>query len=666
MSGTCEYKPPIKADNQSEHEKDDKSLDIIRLAGVGLVALLLTWLQLIHPIWLSDIIVVIVVLIGGYPLFKESLNALREGRVNMELSMVIAIVASLALSQFLVGSVITFFALLSEFVEGFIVERGRRNIEILYSKTPRKAIIVKRETIERNQPGQVNEEEIDVHKIRVGDIVVIREGDLIPVDGKILHGISLIDQSSITGESLPLEKKEGDKVFAGTVNQSQRIEVQTEKLSTDTTFANIIHLVEEAEASKAPIQKLSDRMATRLIQFAIGLSAITYLLTQDIISTLSVIVVAGACGLVVGTPIALLATSSNLSRRGVIAKGGSTIESISHTGTLVFDKTGTLTWGKPEVSKVISFVSTITNKEVLEYAAIAERKINHPLAIAIMDKARDEGVVLATEDMKSADTEVTVGQGVTCIYQGKLIRVGSLQYVDESHGDARTANQGSNLMSQLVRNVDYDVKSIDRATTSFVLVEREVVGAILFEDKIREEAKESISKLKLMGIKVVMLTGDNEKIAKKVADEAGIDTYHAELIPDEKVSKIQEIVSKQKELDKNKTVVMVGDGINDAPALAKADVGIAMGRGTDIAIEAADIILMTEDLRKIPYLIRRSRKSIFVIKQNFFGTLSVDGFGFILAFTGHLNPLLAAFIHIVSELTFMINSARLIIEERQK
>ncbi len=670
MSGACEYDP--KKSREMVEKPEDKRIEVLRLVGIGLVTLSVAWLQLLQPDWLAKTVVVLTVIIGGYPLFKESLYALRKGRVNMELSMVIAIIASLALFQFLPASVITFFAILSEFVEGFIVKKGRKNIESLYSLTPRKAII-------RDKAGHTFS--IEIEKVNVGDVVIAREGDVIPVDGAVVIGSSTVDQSSITGESIPLDKKKDDHVFAGTINLTRQLEIRCEKKSSDTTFAKIIQLVEEAEASKAPIQKMTDKMATRLIQFAIGLSIVTYVATQNIVSTLSVIVVAGACGLAVGTPIALLATTGKLSKRGVVTKGGIQIENLSHVGTIVFDKTGTLTHGKATVSQVVSFESTIAPRKVLEYAAIIEKNLNHPLAMAIEEKAIQESIVILAGSSGVSDIDM-VGRGVTGMYNGLRIGVGNLEFAEKeiSEGVAGNLriqqllkgksdsfqylvneykdNMGHTL--QIVRQPEVDLLKF-ALTTIFVSINRQLVGAIFFEDSLRSDAKEAISKLKAMKIKVLMLTGDNEKIAKRIAEEVGIDEYYAELLPDEKVSKIEEIVRKH---DDVKTVVMVGDGINDAPALAKAHVGIAMGKtGTDVAIETADVVLMTEDLLKIPYLIKNSKGSISVVRQNFFGTLSVDGVGFILAFTGNINPLLAALIHVTSELVFMVNSARLIIDK---
>lgn len=712
MSGACEYKPNYKKREESikERKQENKKLEILRLSGIAIVIIFVAWIPLLQPIWLANIIVFLAVIICGYPIYRESFSALKKGRVNMELSMVIAIIASLILWQLLPAIAITFFALLSEFIEGFIVKKGRKNIEMLHKHTPKRAIVKK-----KNKDGDGHEniktQEIPISEVIVGDIVIVREGDIIPVDGRILNGTSTIDQSSITGESMPAEKDRGDQVFAGTINLTSQLEIKCEKLATDTTFARIIHLVEEAESSKAPIQKLSDKLATRLIQFAIGLSVLTFIVTQNVVSTLSVIVVAGACGLAVGTPIALLATNSKLARKGVLVKGGLYIENLKNAGVMIFDKTGTLTVGKPVVSQIISFDQSIEPKNVLEYAAIAEKNVNHPLANAIVDKAIEERVEVDSNNIQYSrnshriknNSLVQVGRGVAVSTEdGHRISVGNWKFMEEQSSVLGENNEPShlNLRTSLLSNaqgyryfVDFfnqnprsgrrrtqqqqiihsDIDNNNQkdllfdstiTTNAFVSLDRRIIGCILLEDKLRNEAKDALSKIKSMGIDTVMLTGDNENVAKRIAEEAGIDKYYANLLPQDKVSKIDEIVGRQYQERKKKTVIMVGDGINDAPALAKADVGIAMGKtGTDIAVETADVVLLTEDLSKLPYLLRASRQSFSAIRQNLFGTLFVDGLGFVLAFVGVLNPLLAAIVHVSSELIFIANSSKIIIDK---
>ncbi len=721
MSGSCEYIPQPRDRIQSSlNQPSDRKIEIIRLILLSIVAVSIAWLNLLPSPRLSNIIILVAVCLAGYPIFKESFSALRKGRINMELSMVIAIIASLLLLQFLPAIVITLFALLSEFVEEYIVLRGRRSIELLYTKAPKKAILLK-ESIDNKKNGSITAleqtEEVLVERVKIGDIVLVREGDNIPIDGYITKGLSTIDQSSITGESMPVEKTVGEFVYAGTTNITNKLEIKCQNISSDTAYAKIIRLVEESESSKAPIQKLSDKMATRLIQFAIGLSLLTYVITQDIVSTLSVIVVAGACGLAVGTPIALLASNSKLARKGTIVKGGLQIENLSNAKTIVFDKTGTLTVGKPYVTQILSFNTLFDGKKILEYAAIAERNVNHPLAKAIVEKAYSENIIFDDSNTTKSEVdsanpsnrmdnnnEIRIGRGISIFHNSQWISVGNAKFMEgqnlklngkdssqlnvhfdkiinlpgrystKSNLDSFGYHSEQQQFESNFKTSDTTTDALNKtkpgtttlaATTVFVAVNREIVGVILLEDKLRKETRETILELTSMGLDTIMLTGDNEHIAKKISEEAGIKDYYANLLPDDKVLKIKEIINSNchstRKNNKKSSVLMVGDGINDAPALAESDVGIAMGMsGTDIAIETADVILMTDNLSKIPHLIKSSRRTIFTIKQNFVGTLLIDGLGFVLAFVGLLNPLLAAFIHISSELLFMVNSARLL------
>jgi cation transport ATPase len=360
-------------------------------------------------------------------------------------------------------------------------------------------------------------------------------------------------------------------------------------------------LVEEAEASKAPVQKLSDKLATRLIQFAIGLSVLTFIVTHNVVSTLSVIVVAGACGLAVGTPIALLATNGKLSRRGVIVKGGLQIEKLNSAGTIVFDKTGTLTSGKPGVSQVVSFDPRIEPIRILEYFIIVGRGVavvhnGRRIALGNMKFMEDETKL--TSSNTGGDTSASLRPVFSLLLNRR-----QHQYLAKDDGNF---GQTLQITGSDDENNNNNSHMLFSSTTAFVSLDRQIIGAVLLEDKLRQETNEAISKIKAMSIHVVMLTGDNERVAKRIANEAGIDEYHANLLPEDKVSIIEEIVKKQKKGErKNRAVIMVGDGIHDAPALAKADVGIAMGRsGTDVASETADVVLMTEDLTKIPYLLK--------------------------------------------------------------
>ena len=361
-------------DPEGGHEEND-SRELLRLALIGIAALL-SWIGIWHAFLPIDFIAILATLVGGYPVYKETFGALRHGHVNMEVSMTVAIFASLALGQYTVSVVITFFVLLSEYIETYAVDKGRQTIVLLEKSAPKWALVRRNDT----------EIEVNTQAVQRNDIVIVRDGERIPVDGTITAGSAYVNQSMMTGESARVEKNSGDTVYAGSINESGIIDVRTDKVGGETLFGKIIKLVEEAENKKAPIQKTSDRLATWLVEFAIGFSVLTFLLTRNVISTLSVIVVAGACGVAAGTPLAIVAIMGKAAKNGAIVKGGAYVEEMSRIDTVVIDKTGTLTFGMPIVTDVTA-VDNCDTQRVLQFAVTAERYLNHPIASAIVEKA---------------------------------------------------------------------------------------------------------------------------------------------------------------------------------------------------------------------------------------------------------------------------------------
>jgi len=615
----------------AEPEHGNTRADLVRLSIMALAAVS-SGIGISLRILPFDVVATAATLLGGYPVYKETLQSLRHSHINMEVSMTVAIFASLILGQFTVSVVITFFVLLSEYIETYAVDRGRQTITLLEKSAPKLALV--------RRGGK--EVEVDVGTLMPNDVVIVRDGERVPVDGAIVIGTAFLNQSSITGESARVEKSAGALVYAGSVNESGLIEVRTEKVGTETVFGKIIKLVEDAENRKAPIQKLSDRLATWLVEFAIGFAFLTLLVTRDVTSTLSVVVVAGACGVAAGTPLAIVAIMGKAAKKGAIVKGGAYIEEMSRVDTVVIDKTGTLTFGEPAVTDVVGF-DGCTERLVLEYAAMAERYSNHPLARAIMGKAAEWGVKLS-EVAPPASSNYIAGKGIVCQYNGGQIIVGNDTLMAERRVQLSRTSEELCLSERLAKG----------KSTVLVAYQGKVCGMIAIADKVRGESRRAIEDLKRMGIRTVMLTGDNKAVAEEVGKEVGIDEVHADLLPEDKVSIVEKLVAD------GHHVAMVGDGINDAPALARANVGIGMGAGTDIAIEEADIVLMTNDLQKIADVARMSRKAYRTIMVNFYGTVTVDGVGVTLAFLGLLNPLLAAGIHVTSELIFILNSAKLI------
>lgn len=592
------------------------------------VAALLSWIGIWHALVPIDLIAILATLVGGYPVYKETFGALRHGHVNMEVSMTVAILASLVVGQYTVSVVITFFVLLSEYIETYAVDKGRQTITLLEKSAPKRALV-------RRNGAEI---EVGLESLQPNDVVIVRDGDRIPVDGRIVAGSAFVNQSMMTGESARVEKGRGDTVYAGSVNESGIVQVRTDKVGSETLFGKIIKLVEEAENKKAPIQRTSDRLATWLVEFAIGFSVLTFFLTRNLTSTLSVIVVAGACGVAAGTPLAIVAIMGKAAKKGAIIKGGVYVEEMSRIDTVVIDKTGTLTFGTPIVTDVTA-VDKCDTQQVLQFAVTAERYLNHPIAGAIVEKASELGV----RGIPHSTFSYVPGRGVAVESEGRSILVGNGTLLREK-GIAISREALTISTTQAAQG----------KTAVYVAHENKICGLIAVADRIRDESRKAMTDLRSMGVKTIMLTGDNKVTAQIVANEVGIDEVYAELLPEDKVALVEKLVAQ------GRRVAMVGDGINDAPALARASIGIGMGAGTDVAIEEADIVLMTNDLQKIADVARLSKKAYRTVMTNFYGTVAVDGIGVTLAFLGFLSPLLAAGIHVVSELIFILNSARLI------
>lgn len=611
-------------DHEHGHEDNDHTLEWVDLVRIGLVALacLASWLGLWQHFASFDVIAFVATLAGGYPIFKEAVANLLARRMTMELSMTIALAAALAIGEFFTALVIVLFVLIAEVLEGLTVGRGRRAIKDLLDLLPQKAVV---------ERGGVTAE-IRAAEVQVGDVVLVKPGARVPVDGVVVAGNSFVDQAPITGESLPVEKVAGATVYAGTINQSGVIEIRTDGIGRDTAFGKIIEAVERAEQSRAPIQKTADRLAGYLVYFAIGCAVLTFLVTRDVRSTISVVIVAGACGIAAGTPLAVLGAIGRAARQGAIIKGGLYLETLGRVDTIVLDKTGTLTLGNPKISLVRPCLG-VTAESVVEAAAIAEQPSEHPLAKAVLQKA----VEMSLSVTEPEQFEYAPGKGITCSLDGEQIVVGSRAFLEQQNPDLGTFASDSNDLSE-------------------VLVGRNgrLLGLLHIEDSLRPEAVRAVASLRKMGLRTVLLTGDTEAIAQAVGKQLELDEVHAELLPDEKVAKIKALRAA------GKLVAMVGDGINDAPALTEANVGVAMGSGTDVARESADVVLLGNDLAKFVETLQVARRCRRIIWFNFAGTLFVDCLGMGLAALGMLNPLFAAFIHVSSELVFILNSARLL------
>ncbi len=590
---------------------------------VGLVALgtLLVGLRSLDAP-LHEVVGWTTLLVGGWPVWSEAWGDVVARRMTMELSMSIAIAAAAAIGELFTALVITGFVLVAEILEEMTVDRGRRAIADLLDTLPRRV------TVRRN--GTV--EQVPVEDLASGEVVLVEPGGRIPVDGTVVAGSSFVDQATVTGESMPAEKTIGDGVFAGTVNLAGTLDIRVEGVGADTTYGRIIHAVAEAENTRAPVQRLADRLAGYLVYFALAAAALTYLVTRDIIATISVVIVAGACGIAAGTPLAILGGIGRAARNQAIIKGGVHLETLGKVDTFVLDKTGTLTFGHPRVIGALTF-DGITEEDLIETAATAELRSEHPVGKAIVAYATENGVPVAEPDVFT----YTPGQGVS-------VSVGE---------DEVLVGNPALLQSRGIEIPDGHALPAG-ATHAYITRNGTPLGVISVADTMRTDASQAIAALKARGFTTILLTGDNQDAADAVGTQLGIDNVEAELLPHQKLQRIETLVGQ------GRVVAMVGDGINDAPALAVAHVGIAMGSGTVVAHETADVILIGNDLTRLVDTIDLARHTRHIIFQNLGGTIGVDVAGIGLAAAGLLNPVLAALIHVVSELAFLANSARLI------
>ncbi len=599
--------------------------DLIRI-GATAVALLISLSGVWKSVTSLDVVAIAATLIGGFPMFKEAFEAMRDRRMTMELSMSIAVLATLAIGQYTTGLVITLFVLVAELLEHLTVDQGRSVLKKLAELMPQSAVI--------RREGQ--EIQVMVRQLRPGDSVIVKPGGRIPVDGIVRKGNSVVDQSAITGESIPIEKLPGAEVLAGTVNQAGVLEVEATGIGKDSTFGRIIDVIEAAQQSRSPIEKTADKLAARLVYFAFAGALATFLVTHNMIATISALIVAGACGVAAGTPLAILAGIGRTARDGIIVKGGIYLEQLAQADTVVLDKTGTLTLGRPTVTDIACF-NGLSREAVLQLLATAEQHAEHPLASAILQQAKKEAIVPGSYET----LDYLPGRGLKCRIDHEDYLIGNLSLLEEKGIDYSTAQPWIDAQKE-------------KGNTIIVLgTGRQPLGGVGIADVIRREAREAVSDIRDHHMNIILLSGDHTPVVQAIGKALLVDEARGDLLPADKLEYIRKLKSN------GSKVVMVGDGINDAPALIEANVGMAMGAGTDVAFESADMILTTNDLRKVGTAIAVSRRCMGVIRFNFWGTIAVDSVGILLALLGYLTPMAAALIHVSSEMFFILNSARL-------
>lgn len=578
------------------------------------------------------------IIIGGYTLFLKGFKNLARLNFDMSTLMTIAIIGAAIIGEWGEGAMVVILFAISEALERFSMEKARQSIESLMDIAPKEALI-KRDNEEMR---------IHVDDIQIGDIMIVKPGEKLAMDGVVLKGTSSLNQAAITGESVPAVKTAGDEVFAGTLNEEGLLEVKVTKHAEDTTIAKIIHLVEEAQAEKAPSQQFVDKFARyytpAIIVLALLIAVVPPLFGGDwnewIYQGLAALVVGCPCALVVSTPVAVVTAVGNAARNGVLIKGGIHLEETGALKSIAFDKTGTLTKGVPAVTDIITIKGD--ERQLLQITAAIEKGSQHPLASAIMKKAEEMGT-----DFTGLDTEEftsITGKGVKAAVNGVLYYAGSPNLFEELH-----SGMESTIQKQIA-----DLQTQGK-TVMILGTAGEILLLIAVADEIREHSKTVISKLNDMGIKTVMLTGDNHRTALEIGKQAGVSEIKADLLPQDKLAVIKELRAG------HQSVAMVGDGVNDAPALAAASVGVAMGgAGTDTALETADIALMSDDLSKLPYTIKLSQKALRIIKQNITFSLGIKALALLLVVPGWLTLWIAIFADMGATLLVTLNSLRLL------
>ena len=569
--------------------------------------------------------------LSGYPIVRNSVvSTISNKKLNAEVLVTCALIASIWVGEYLAGAIVVLMMNIGELLEDITIARTGEAVRALMQLESETARVL------RNGHERI----IDIDEVRVGDLVIVRPGEKIPVDGLIQEGRGEINQSPITGESALISKEPGDEVFGGTLNQLGVLKIAVTRVGTETAIAKIIELVRKAQAEKPPIERIADTFAVWFTPAMLALAALVWLLTGQIIRAVTVLVVACPCALVIATPTAVVAGIGNAARRGILIKGGAVLEAIGKLTTFVFDKTGTLTYGTPTVKTVRGF-SGVPEQEVLQSAGTAERHSEHPLADAILKYCKKEEIWPFDPD----DTRVIVGRGIIATKDQQEIIVGNERLFSEKNITLPVEAR------QFLRDM-----TASGSTPILVAAAGKIIGGIGIADTLKEDVHESIQDIRSLGIKkILMLTGDNQQVARAIAEGAGLNDIVADLLPEEKLAYIKKLQAQ------GEKVAMVGDGINDAPALVEADVGIAMGAiGTDAAIEAADIALTGDDLSKVSEAIALSRKTVAVIKQSMAISIAINGVALILASTGGIGPVVGAIIHNIGSIIVVGNSSRLI------
>lgn len=569
-------------------------------------------------------------LLSSYPILRSGIaGLLKEKRLNNDLLISAATLVALLMGEGLTALVVVWLVNLSELLQALTLDRSRRAIgELLNNKNEQAWLLV--------DGTQVS---VPVESLKAGDTVVVHAGGKIPVDGTVTVGTAAVNQAPITGESFAVYKQAGDHVYAGTVVEQGSIHIYSEKVGDNTALARIVHLVEEAASKKAPIQNLADSYSFKIVPISFLLAILVFLLTRDIHRTMTILIVACPCAAGLATPTAISAAMGNAASRGILIKGGCYLEAAGRLDAVLFDKTGTLTEGRPEVSTYVSLDQNYKPEQILALAAAGEMHTNHPLALAVINKARESNEEIPVYQ----DKEIFIGKGLKVVVNNEPVLIGNDRLMQEEQIDYGHARHFADEMSARGESIIYIAKL------------SKVIGLIGVRDALRKQSQQAINELRTTGIEEIgLVSGDNRDCAMAVGSGLGLRDIWSNMLPEDKVKIVQE---KQR---KGKIVAMVGEGINDSPALAAADIGIAMGvKGTDVAVESADVVLAGDDPVKVAQLVQLSQKTMQVIHQNFAFAIGANILGITLGTMKIISPFTSALLHNASTLAVVINSARL-------
>lgn len=612
----------------AEFMKDELKRDAL-LVVVSALSLIISFIMknmdMIDPIWADPAWIAIV--LCGIPILYEAVTGLvLRHDIKADVLVAMAIVASVIMGEYFAAGEVAFIMALGGLLEDYSAHRSRAGIESLIEMAPATARVM-------NDDG---ERIVPAKEVNIGERVRVLAGETVPLDGKVTEGTTSIDQSSLTGESMPVDKTLGDEVYSGTVNQMGTFEMEVTKTSSESSFQRLVDMVESADADKTQIVRTADRWATWLVAIVAAITVLTYIVFRDLSRALTVMIVFCPCAFILATPTAVVAAIGNLAKHGILVKDADSIERMSQVDRIAFDKTGTVTEGRPEVVSVTT-LADMPSKEMLAYAASAESRSEHPLGKAITENVRSSGRKVPDPE----DFKISVGGGVSATVNGRKVLVGSRKFLEcsEVHVDRSLGTNG---------------------TTIFVAVDGTAVGLIGLADPVRPEAKGAVSRIRENGAECVMLTGDGKAVAESTAKAVGIMEIRAECRPEDKVETIMELKK-----DGHK-VCMVGDGINDAPSLKTADVGIAMGgTGSGIAVDAADMVLVGDELVRIPHLQSVSSKMMSKIKTNIAFSMGWNFMAVALAVFGLVDPVIGAIVHNVGSVAVVVNSFLLLLYGRE-